>query len=721
MFAAVLLLLLLPGSVAINIRDWIKLPSVTCTFDYGLYCNINKKPDTSQKFYRSGEWLQKAMDSKEAPCTNFYKHACGNWQRNNDLGGMPTISVMRNFQAEITRDMIEVFKDRTHSGSRIIEGMKTAFRKCVAAEKDHVVDYFFDRVKGMGGWPLVDDHYSFKMPDITRLLLFTKNKALLFIGPKVDTSNKEGLHKQILSVSASRIFDLFDKNYANTTKYPELINDYKEYMREKVELLRQDCRRIGWLCTTRRISSADIDRMFALEKRLVSASSGKETLISFGELKKTFPEIRWDAIIKEYGGRVRDSAIVSVNMDYVKAVLHEYSTNRTTFTNYAFWRYFRVFYLDRYQLPGDYSKVSVGVSIVTSRQLMNQTREEACASTLNYFREMPIHATGVMYAKKHLPDEAIAEVKDMLERIKKTFKEILREGWMKGDVQKKAIEKLDKMQFNIGYPKWAANNYRLDHYYENLDITEEDSYSTIIERIAKFIAEEDMARVGKELRRDEFKYPSGFANAALSADKNAMEMCGGLFRFPYFSLKNPKAVNYAMIGSVLAHEMSHTFDMTGHKYDSIGNLNNWWDPSSLQEYNNRTDCYVEQFNKYHIPDTDLHVDGKATLSENIADSQVQASLRAYRDYLKTLPGGKEESVPGLEHLTNEQIFWLAYGGSYCAKTVTAEKIYRSAWDTHSPEDFRIIGQAHNSKEFQEAFQCTQQDYMVPKKRCAVFN
>lgn len=46
---------------------------------------------------------------------------------------------------------------------------------------------------------------------------------------------------------------------------------------------------------------------------------------------------------------------------------------------------------------------------------------------------------------------------------------------------------------------------------------------------------------------------------------------------------------------------------TGRKYDSIGNLDQWWSNSSVTAFNEKTQCMIDQYNSYYWKEADLNV------------------------------------------------------------------------------------------------------------------
>src|SRR5205085_11568002 len=86
---------------------------------------------------------------------------------------------------------------------------------------------------------------------------------------------------------------------------------------------------------------------------------------------------------------------------------------------------------------------------------------------------------------------------------------------------------------------------------------------------------------------------------------------------PFFDANADPAFNYGAIGSVIGHEISHSFDNNGAAFDATGALRNWWTPADLARFKKAGEALAKQFDAYEaLPG--LHVRGELTLSENIA-------------------------------------------------------------------------------------------------------
>lgn len=74
-----------------------------------------------------------------------------------------------------------------------------------------------------------------------------------------------------------------------------------------------------------------------------------------------------------------------------------------------------------------------------------------------------------------------------------------------------------------------------------------------------------------------------------------------LTNFNLFHLSSFSAMLYGAIGSILGHELTHGFDNTGRKFNKHGELRKqWWTNSSLAAFTKRSQCMIDQYNKYKV-------------------------------------------------------------------------------------------------------------------------
>jgi endothelin-converting enzyme len=133
------------------------------------------------------------------------------------------------------------------------------------------------------------------------------------------------------------------------------------------------------------------------------------------------------------------------------------------------------------------------------------------------------------------------------------------------------------------------------------------------------------------------------------------------------------------------------FDSTGRHYDETGNYTDWWDGKTVENFEERAQCFIDQYAEFTVPGKDsepLHVNGRLTLGENIADAGgLTASYHAWKKRDEAHP---DPHLPGLFEFTKEQIFFISYASWWCSKSTpeaAQEAIYN---DPHAPKPARII-------------------------------
>jgi predicted metalloendopeptidase len=51
---------------------------------------------------------------------------------------------------------------------------------------------------------------------------------------------------------------------------------------------------------------------------------------------------------------------------------------------------------------------------------------------------------------------------------------------------------------------------------------------------------------------------------------------------------------------VIGHEMTHGFDDDGRQYDKNGNRVPWWSNNTINQFNERKQCIIDQYSNYTV-------------------------------------------------------------------------------------------------------------------------
>jgi putative endopeptidase len=284
-------------------------------------------------------------------------------------------------------------------------------------------------------------------------------------------------------------------------------------------------------------------------------------------------------------------------------------------------------------------------------------------------------AVGRMYVAKYFPPEAKATAQKMVANIVAAFRaRIDRLDWMTPATREKAKAKLDTLYVGIGYPeKWED--------YSSLEIRNDDAYGNAF-RAERFVTTQSVAKLGKPVDKGEWCMTPQTVNAVNLPLQNALNFPAAILNPPFFDANADAAANYGAIGGVIGHEISHSFDDQGAMFDAQGKLLNWWTPEDFAHFAEAGAKLAAQYDAYE-PLPGLHVNGKLTLSENIADV---AGLAASFDGYRASYGGKPG--PEIAGFTGDQRFFLAYGQAWRSLIRPEALRVQLMTDGHSPGEYR---------------------------------
>jgi len=298
--------------------------------------------------------------------------------------------------------------------------------------------------------------------------------------------------------------------------------------------------------------------------------------------------------------------------------------------------------------------------------------------------------------------------------------------WMDSATRNYALEKANEMMPLIGYPDdLTFNDTALDEYYENFNLSSDDSYADVAERSSSWAQRKAFRRLAERVDRHEFGTSASVVNAFYSGVKNAITFPAAILQPPFFDEHFPRAVNYGAIGAVIGHEITHGFDDQGSQFDKIGNLKDWWAASTSKQFVERKRCIIDQYSSFTIPETNgtMRINGILTQGENIADNGgIKQAFNAYRRSVAKAGGEEEPRIPGLERFTPNQIFFMSFAHVWCGSIRPEAAIRQLLTDPHSPNRFRVNGVLHNQPDFAEAFNCPSGSPMnpEPEQRCKVW-
>jgi len=315
---------------------------------------------------------------------------------------------------------------------------------------------------------------------------------------------------------------------------------------------------------------------------------------------------------------------------------------------------------------------------------------------------------GRAWVADHFPPEAKAGTQAMVAAISDAFEDDLKSvDWMSPETKQKALVKLSQMRKKVGYP---------DHWrdYGALAVTRGDMLGNVA-RADAFETQRELGKIGKPVDRGEWEMSPPTVNAYYNPQMNDINLPAGILQPPFFSPRYDDAVNFgATAGGTVGHEMTHGFDDEGRQYDGHGNLVEWWTKDDAAKFKQRAQCVVDQYSSY-APIDNIHINGKLTLGENVAD--LGGVRLGYAALMKILA---KKPAPDIGGFTPAQRYFIAYAQSWCEATRPEAAKLHVATDPHSPAKFRVNGVVSDMPEFAAAFSCKPAAPMVNAKACRVW-
>ncbi len=284
-------------------------------------------------------------------------------------------------------------------------------------------------------------------------------------------------------------------------------------------------------------------------------------------------------------------------------------------------------------------------------------------------------AVGQIYAQRYFSPQDKADVETLVAHIIADYRQRLGNlSWMAPATKAEAIAKLNALYVGIGYPEsWRD--------YSGYEVKPEDIVGNR-RRGRLFYYHTNVERIGKPVDRHEWSMTPQTVNAVNLPLQNALNFPAAILQAPFFDPKAPDAANYGGVGSVIGHEISHTFDTEGSAFDSQGRMRDWWTPSDFAHFQASTAKLAAQYDTYK-PFPDLSVNGKQTLAEDIADAAGLSA--AYDGYRSSLKG---QSAPVQNGLTGDQQFFIAFAQSCASKERPAALREQVLDDSHAPAQYR---------------------------------
>lgn len=300
-------------------------------------------------------------------------------------------------------------------------------------------------------------------------------------------------------------------------------------------------------------------------------------------------------------------------------------------------------------------------------------------------------AIGQYYGETYFGAEAKKEVEDMVNELIEVYRDRVKaNSWLSDETKANAELKLDNLIVNIGYPDKFVDPY------DGYKIVTFEEGGSIIDNV-KELKNRELTKYWAEFKdpvdRAKWVTNATTVNAFAQPSTNSITFAAGILQPPIYDKNKSDSENYATVGAIIAHEISHVFDNQGAKYDEFGNIKNWWTDEDFKKFEDLSQKMVEQFDG--LPYGEGELDGELTLGENIADL-----------------GGVAAALEATKRLSNPDLdaFFRAWADNW--KEISNDEFKENAiYDVHSPNIFRVNVILPNFAEFHETYGIVEGDEM----------
>ncbi|MFL5563731.1 MAG: M13 family metallopeptidase [Gemmatimonadaceae bacterium] len=633
------------------------------------------------------------LDRSVSACTDFYQFANGGWISRNPIPA--AFSVWGSFaelQENNQGNLLTILRAAAASGNpqanADLRKLGVFYSSCmdsVGAERAGAqpIKAELDRIAAINNRAGVE-------AEVARL--HARAIPLLFnFGAQQDLKNSTSV---IAGLSQGGL-SLPDRDYYlnNDKRYADIRANYTDHIARMFQLIGEPASQ----------ATADAQKVLAIETALATPSmtrvqrrdpNANYHRMTSAELAQLAPGFNWSSFFAGEG-RADISTINVQNPAFVKA-----ADSMLTSTPLDSWKaYLRWKVLDAtaQSLSSAFVNEDFRFSSTLSGTKEMLPREKRCArATDQGLRD----ALGQAYVSQYFTPQAKQRALEMVRNLESVFRDRLQTlGWMSDTTKTQATAKLAAFTNKIGYPdKWrdySALTIKPGHFLDNqLAVQQYERRRTL-------------SRIGQPVDRTEWGMTPPTVNAYYNPSMNEIVFPAGILQPPFFDPNADDAVNYGGMGAVIGHEMTHGFDDQGAQFDAQGNLRNWWGASDLDKFKKGTGLVASQFDAYTVLDS-VHVNGKLTLGENLAD--LGGLSVAYAALEKAL--AEKGRPPLIDGFTPEQRFFLAWAQIW-RQNITPEALrVRINTDPHSPGRWRTNGPLSNLPQFAAAFGCKPGDPMV---------
>ncbi|CAE48845.1 Neprilysin [Caenorhabditis elegans] len=721
---------------------------VTLSFAIACFLYYQTLPCTSEECVMTASRLLKRVDQSVEPCDNFYQFACGGWINqsvNLKYDSWNTLyETQRTAHDQIVQAMHKIndgsYPLPTNAGERAAAKMYEQCMDTDTLEQTglHLWERFVDE---LGGW----------MPELKNGALEQEESFEIELDEDEKKRRRFEIEDIILSAFNYSVFPLFwagvEVNYLNSKEHlitiyeqlpillaPEKYHYNKELTPEMIygkmegppvtRALQQVGEELsavlGFDSTDEKVRMM-IANMIYLEYQITMAGSTfykekkeRYTVVMLRELQEIAPAINWHYFLSRLvGENLSHSEPIALKtgtqwIPILSAIVEKLKQSRSgvaVLKNYVKWKTI-MFHLAYASPKCRDGLLWMAVSLYSGAA---SQRKEFCVLRLSGIFPLSLPSIlrkidGIDHTEKN-----VKAVQNIADRIQEKYEEMVRSSNLFSDreTRENVIDKVNNMTKFIGFPDAMRSDYEMEK--EAVRLHDTLFWSMVLGSSSVYKERLQRLRLPVDPRSWVDTRPA-ISVPAHNYERNLVQIPFDSLRLPYADEHQLDFANYAGIGTIIGHELTHAFDGQGKLHGPTGNLGVWWSTDSIREFKAREQCFVKQYAGL-MDSHDMNA-AKEGLYENIAD---QVGLKVAYEAWKSNGNQNSGRMPGLEKYSQDQLFFLAYTQGWCALRSKSYKL-----QPHMEERIRMLGSLQNSPEFASAWKCSSESFMNPPDKCSIW-
>ncbi|KAK6734723.1 hypothetical protein RB195_018113 [Necator americanus] len=686
----------------------------------------NESVCLSEKCIRLAANYLNNMNRQANPCSDFYTFACGRYAENKVVPEhAKKITVLYEMKRDLDRHLKGILENSSRMNeTRAVKLARTYYDSCMNEDAQNEMGNIplLSLISQLGGWELLTnarfDSADYHWETLAGQLAAIGVEGLIkvFVHSSFESSDT-----QILMFCPPKLFLEKKKFYRGAPSSNIFLGYYREYILNLLQLLGVDKEDDAGMIDYQVNDIIDMERRIANLSRsdFLRNHSAISNLMTYKDFRHRYPQIRWSLFfneeLRESLGTLDDDMMVNVvdigYFDGLSSLMK--SKPLSSINNYMMWRLvstFDVYLAQQYRIPAQKFHANMYGSTA------EVPKWENCVHNVAENMAMPLSTA---YASSYFSVDDREKAEEMITDLKSSMQRLLIEAdWMDELTRSAALKKLDRMRHKIGFPDALLNETAVLAPYEGVQIAVDNFFDNALQ-LKRAAVRNVLSRIKKPPTDDDWASPVIAVDAFHYFAGNEIIFPAAILQFPMFVPEAPFSVNYAAIGLGIGHEITHGYDDLGSQYDDLGNLRRWWDHTTLETFQKKRQCFINQYNRQVEPNTHRNVDGRLTIGENIADNGgLRVAYEAYRK--RSLRESEFAVLPGFSKFSAEQLFFVAYANTWCEAIKSSSINYIMDTDVHALGMFRVNVPLQNFPPFSEAFHCPVGSPMNPYEKCRIW-